>query len=69
MPVNLRVWNSALLSARSRLDSEERLLVDLAAQLAEQNRVVNAARDEVKHIEQLDADLTELLRARGETRL
>lgn len=69
MAVNLVAWEDALKDVRERLRRSEENLLALANQTVAQNKIVNAYRDELKHLEQLDTDLTELLRARGESRL
>ncbi len=68
MPVNLEAWNDTIEHLRRRLQSAEVHLAQLSTSVIEQDRAVNALRDQLKHLEQLDKDLTDLLAARGEAR-
>ncbi len=68
MPVNLVAWDETLQNVRRLLRQSEQRQLDLANQIAAHNKVVNAYRDELQHLERLDADLTSLMAARGEVR-
>lgn len=68
MAVNLVAWDETLESVRRQLRLAEQRQLDLANQIAAHNKVVNAYRDELQHLERLDADLTSLMAARGEVR-
>jgi hypothetical protein len=68
MAVNMNAWNSTIEHLRVRVGSAEKLLTMYSDSAEEQAKEVIALRVELQHLEQLDADLTALLAARGEVR-
>lgn len=68
MPVNLEAWESTINHLRMRLRSSETQLLTLSEQVVAQNKETNALRDQLRQLEELDKDLTELMVARGEVR-